>query len=88
VGPILLGMGRVPVWKFMLYNFIGAALWAPIVAGIGYTFGGVVKGALGHLKRYEIYVFGAVLVVGVSFALYHYFRERQLDEASIGARHK
>ena len=88
VGPILLGMGRVPVWKFMLYNFIGAALWAPLVAGIGYTFGSVVKSALGHLKRYEIYVFGTVLVIGLLFALYHYHRERKLDEEAIGARHE
>ncbi|HSW83746.1 MAG TPA: VTT domain-containing protein, partial [Usitatibacter sp.] len=88
VGPILLGMGRVPVWKFMLYNFIGAALWAPMVAGIGYTFGGVLKSALGHLKRYEHYAFGAVLVIGLLFALYHYHRERKLDEEAIGARHK
>jgi len=87
VGPILLGMGRVPTWKFVVYNFIGAALWAPLVAGIGYTFGSVVKSALGHLKRYEIYVFGTVLVIGLAFALYHYHRERRLDEESIGARH-
>ena len=80
VGPILLGMGRVPAWKFMLYNFIGAALWAPLIAGIGYFFGGAIKAALGHLKRYELWVFGAVLLVGVGFALYHHFREEKLDQ--------
>src|SRR3954469_19200477 len=80
VGPILLGMGRVPAWKFMLYNFIGAALWAPLIAGIGYFFGGAIKAALGHLKRYELWVFGAVLVIGIAFALYHHYREEKLDE--------
>jgi membrane protein DedA with SNARE-associated domain len=80
VGPILLGMGRVPAWKFMLYNFIGAAIWAPLIASIGYFFGGAVKAALGHLKRYELWVFLALLAVGVGFALYHHFREEQLDE--------
>ena len=80
VGPILLGMGRVPAWKFMLYNFIGAAIWAPLIAGIGYFFGGAIKAALGHLKRYELWVFGAVLLVGVAFALYHHLREERLDE--------
>ena len=80
VGPILLGMGRVPAWKFMLYNFIGAALWAPLIAGIGYFFGGAIKAALGHLKRYELWVFGAVLLIGVGFALYHHFRAEKLDQ--------
>jgi membrane protein DedA with SNARE-associated domain len=80
VGPILLGMGRVPAWKFMLYNFIGAAIWAPLIASIGYFFGGAVKAALGHLKRYELWVFLTLLVVGVAFALYHHYREEKLDK--------
>ena len=86
VGPILLGMGRVPTWKFMVYNFIGAALWAPLIAGIGYTFGSVVKSALGHLKRYEHLAFATVLVLGLLFALYHYHRERKLDEEALRTR--
>jgi membrane protein DedA with SNARE-associated domain len=80
VGPILLGMGRVPAWKFLVYNFIGAAIWAPLIACIGYFFGSAVHTALGHLKRYELWVFGAVALVGLLFALYHHFREEQLDE--------
>ena len=82
VGPILLGMGRVPAWKFVIYNFIGAALWAPIIAAIGYFFGGAVKAALGHLKRYELWVFGAIVAVGIIFAIYHHFREARLDAAA------
>jgi len=82
VGPILLGMGRVPAWKFMLYNFIGAAIWAPLIAGIGYFFGGAVKAALGHLKRYELWVFLLVLLIGVVFAVHHHYRQRKLDEES------
>jgi len=80
VGPILLGMGRVPAWKFMLFNFIGAAIWAPLIAGIGYFFGSILETALGRLKHYEMWVFGAVLLIGTLFALYHHFREEQLDE--------
>ena len=79
VGPILLGMGRVPAWKFMLYNFIGAAIWAPLIAGIGYFFGSAVKAALGHLKRYEMWLFLTVLILGLLFAVYHHYRSRQLD---------
>jgi membrane protein DedA with SNARE-associated domain len=83
VGPMLLGMGRVPAWKFVVYNFVGAAIWAPIIAGIGYSFGSVLKTALGHLKRYELWAFGAVLLAGILFAIYHHFREEKLDaEAS------
>jgi len=80
VGPLLLGMGRVPAWKFMVYNFIGAALWAPLITGIGYFFGSMVKTTLGHLKRYELWIFGALLLAGIAFAIYHHFRAKAEDQ--------
>ena len=80
VGPMLLGMGRVPAWKFMVFNFIGAALWAPLIAGIGYFFGTLIKATLGHLKRYELWIGASIVLVGVLFAVYHHFRQKKLDE--------
>jgi membrane protein DedA with SNARE-associated domain len=65
VGPVMLGMGRVQAWKFVVYNFIGAAIWAPLIAGIGYEFGDVVERVLGNMKRFEIYVFLALSLIGV-----------------------
>jgi membrane protein DedA with SNARE-associated domain len=63
VGPILLGMGRCERWKFVFYNAIGAMLWAPLVAGVGYAFGAAMEAALHDLKRLELWGF-VVLVVG------------------------
>src|SRR6185369_14201912 len=71
VGPIMLGMGRVPAWKFVFYNFIGAAIWAPLIAGIGYEFGEIVETVLGNMKRYEIYVFLALSLIGVTLFMIH-----------------
>ena len=79
VGPIMLGMGRVAAWKFVAYNFIGAAIWAPLIAGIGYKFGEVVETVLGNMKRYEIYVFGAVLLIGVIAFMVHHRRSKRLE---------
>jgi len=63
IGPILLGMGRVPAWKFMVYNFIGATIWAPLIAGLGFLFGGMLEAVLHDLKRYELWGFLALLVI-------------------------
>ena len=63
VGPILLGMGRCAPWKFAFYNAIGAALWAPLVAAIGYAFGSAMEAALHDFKRLELWGV-AVLVAG------------------------
>ena len=76
LGPVMLGMGRVPAWKFMLFNFIGAAIWAPLIAGIGYEFGNVLQAILHDLKRVEIYAFGLVIFIGLLFSIAHWYRTR------------
>lgn len=81
IGPVMLGMGRVPSWKFMLYNFIGAAIWAPLIAGIGYLFGEIVESVLGNVKRFELWLFGAVLVIGLTIFIVHHLRDRAASKA-------
>jgi len=56
-------MGRCERWKFVFYNAIGAMLWAPLVAGVGFAFGAAMEAALHDLKRLELWGF-VVLVVG------------------------
>lgn len=80
IGPILLGMGRVPAWKFIVFNFIGAAIWAPLIAGIGYFFGNFLELILHDLKRVEMWIFLAIAVLGLAGAVIHRRREERLDE--------
>jgi membrane protein DedA with SNARE-associated domain len=75
IGPILLGMGRVEAWKFIVFNFIGACLWAPLIAGLGYLFGQAVEALLHDIKRFEIA--GMIALAVLSFGLWAYFRHRQ-----------
>ena len=77
VGPVLLGMGRVPSWKFMLYNFIGAVVWAPLIAGLGYAFGSVVESFLENIEQYEMWVFAAVIALGAGGVVFHRLRSRR-----------
>jgi membrane protein DedA with SNARE-associated domain len=80
MGPVLLGMGRVPAWKFVVFNFIGAAIWAPLIAGIGYFCGTVLETILHDVKRYEMWVFAAVALVGLAAALLNHRRDMKLDK--------
>lgn len=79
VGPVLLGMGRVPAWKFVVYNFIGAAIWAPLIAGLGYLFGNIIETLLADLKNFELWAFGALILIGVGSFLVHHIRSRRKD---------
>jgi membrane protein DedA with SNARE-associated domain len=79
VGPILLGMGRVPHWKFMVFNLIGAAIWAPLIAGVGYLFGEIVEAVLHDIKKIELWLFAAILLAGAAGFFFHWRRLRRAE---------
>jgi membrane protein DedA with SNARE-associated domain len=76
MGAVLLGMGRVPVWKYMIYNFIGAAIWAPLIAGIGYLFGSALEAMLHDLKQVELWGLVLLLCIGLGGVALHGLRAR------------
>jgi membrane protein DedA with SNARE-associated domain len=82
VGPVLLGMGRVPAWKFMVFNFIGAAIWAPLIAGLGYLFGNVIEALLDDLRDVELLAFAALVLLGLASFLVHHIRTRRIEAAN------
>ena len=79
LGPIMLGMGRVAAWKFVVFNFIGAAIWAPLIAGLGYVFGAILERMLADLQHVELWAAGIVIGVAAAVALVHRLRDRDGD---------
>jgi membrane protein DedA with SNARE-associated domain len=69
---LLAGALHMPWRKFILFNFLGAAVWVTAICGAGYLFGGHV-GRLAHdLKRFEL----LVAIVVVVAALWLWWRKR------------
>jgi membrane protein DedA with SNARE-associated domain len=81
LGPIMLGMGRVPAWKFLVYNLIGATIWAPLIAGLGYLFGSALEAVLHDVKQYELWAAMALLLVFLCAFLWHTVRARRREAA-------
>ena len=69
IGPIAMGTGGVSPWRFVRYNVLGAAIWAPLVGGLGYLFGDALALLLGDLGRYQETALLLIVVVAVLFAL-------------------
>jgi len=80
LGPIMLGMGRCNAWKFVAWNFVGACLWAPLIAGLGYAFGAMLESALQDLEHAELAAAALVATIGCVLALVHHLRERRARE--------
>jgi membrane protein DedA with SNARE-associated domain len=77
VGPIAIGASRVPPGRFALFNLLGAAIWAPLIGGLGYLFGQGLELVLGDIERFEGLAFGIVGAAVLLFSLLRgWFRSR------------
>jgi membrane protein DedA with SNARE-associated domain len=67
IGPMAFGMSSVLAWRFMLFNLLGALIWAVAIGGAGYLFGQVLELWLNDLKRVEEVLLLAMVFGGVIF---------------------
>jgi membrane protein DedA with SNARE-associated domain len=74
VTPLLIGASRVPVLRFTLLNIVGAVLWAVVFGGVGYLFGEVFQAVIGDVRRYELWAFGLLALVGAAIWIAHWQR--------------
>jgi len=76
VTPFALGMSHVSTARFCVLNLIGAALWAVVIALIGWVIGEAAEQMIGHIKRYERSLMAAIVVAGALLWLWHTLRAR------------
>lgn len=77
IGPIVIGMSRVPAWRFVCFNLLGAAIWAPLIAGIGFLFGQSLQWLFADLERYQEAVLLAVIALLIAGKLLLHWRQRR-----------
>ena len=63
-GP-LAGVLRMPWKRFLLFNFMGAALWVSVISSVGYFFGRHWERLEREVKRFDIVVALVVLLIAV-----------------------
>lgn len=78
---VIVGMSRIPLWKFMAYEAISCALWATVVTTAGFYFGKAIEAVLGRVEHIEKYGLGFIVLVAIAAWLIHRRRERT-DEVS------
>lgn len=72
-GPVAIGASGVRVWRFIVFNLLGAALWALTIGGAGYLFGHTLGWLFTDVKRYE----ELALVVLAAAGLFFVFKRRK-----------
>ena len=76
IGPVVIGMSDVPARRFVVFNMIGAALWAVGVSGIGYLFGHAIEWLLADLALFEKVALVCAIAVVVLLLALRRFRSR------------
>ena len=77
VTPFLIGTSGVSPGQFAVLNGVGAAAWSVVVGCLGYSVGLAFELFLTEIKRYEMLILGAIVVVGSAAWLVHFIRERK-----------
>ena len=65
VTPFVIGASRMNPFKFFVLNFLGALVWAAAVGYLGYQFGHLAEAMMGRIQKYEMYILGFIVAVGV-----------------------
>ncbi len=70
---LVCGLGEMALGKFVLFSFIGIALWSTALVSLGYSLGASYNHVL-HAFSAAGYVIGALFVVAVIIAIAHRWR--------------
>jgi membrane protein DedA with SNARE-associated domain len=81
------GLGEMALGKFMLFTFIGSAIWVSALASLGYSLGGSYAHVLKTFSNVG-YVLAALFVIAVVAGLAYRWREyrRQSTDPAHGSR--
>lgn len=74
--PFVVGASGFSPWRFLVFNAIGAAIWAVAIGFAGYAFGEAMRVFLDDVKRYERWGLAAIAVGGATLWLVVAWRRR------------
>lgn len=65
IGPVVIGASHVRVNTFILFNLLGAIVWATLLVGGGYLFGSVFTRYLGNIERHLLWLIPLLIVIAL-----------------------
>jgi len=83
VTPFIIGASGIGAVRFIIWNFIGAGVWAAAIGSLGYLFGQSVEVFLEDAKKYEIWMMALVLTIGIGIWLIYFHKKRITQETGI-----
>lgn len=82
--PILAGVGEMPYRTFLIYNIVGAVLWALGLPLLGFWLGNTIP----DIDTYLLPIILLIILLSLFPALFAYFRGRGSKHASVSAEER
>lgn len=76
IGPMAIGNSGVPITRFILFNMLGAAIWAMSVASAGFIFGKAMKHLFTNLRHYELLTVLLIVTTALLWTGWQKFRHK------------
>lgn len=77
---VIIGMSRIGIIKFLIYEAISCALWAGVITALGYYFGAAVEAVLGRAENIEKWGLLVIVVIAVTVWVYHRWKDKREQE--------
>ena len=71
--PVIAGVGKMHYPTFLMFNVIGAGLWALGLTYLGYVLGSRIP----HIDRYLLPIIALIIIVSVAPAIYHILKDKK-----------
>ncbi len=81
IAPFAIGMSGIPVLKFFILNLVSALLWAISIGLLGYYFGHTVEIIVGDIKKIEILISAAVVLIIIVYIIRRIVIRRNLNKS-------
>lgn len=78
---VIIGMSKIGIVKFLIYEAVSCALWAAVITALGFYFGRAIETLLGRVEHIEKYTLAFIVVIALGFWLYHRWKEKREDAA-------
>lgn len=79
-GSVALGITRVPWRDVVVFNALGAIVWAAVFSTLGYVFGKAIAVALNQVAHHEAQALVAIFAVGLAWFTRHRWRRAREAE--------
>ena len=81
---VIIGMSRIGLVKFFIYQALSCALWAAVITAAGYYFGRAIESLLGRVEHMERYALLFIAAIALGFWLWHRYKEKQEENEAAG----